>query len=362
MKDHSCEKNSRSSNDGNAQIILFVPQTPQAQFGMSCRELDENHIAADICFHHETQSDQNPRIEIRVEKCRLVFHIIGDTRPRRIHALSFGTLDCLADEENPGVVETVTKPFGDDSIGYFRLNQDLPYPPSVYIEWEQAIQIGTLGIDPGDNRDEIKLLLPDEAFDERAFFDILIDNKRTKTRVPKSTTVALPRAIKGAWRDLYDWLLLDPTCKCCSEKDLEAEARMIVMAAIRAKPQTKGKGCIVSSLTLMNFLIGGLGNHIVNVKTGTVRGINVFGTRTTRTWIRIETHCYIIENVAWWWGFFRHQAVLVYPKCDKLGFMNPSATVIDLWGPAGKVWQSWENWAGGMSEVNRTAGRVRDKF
>ncbi len=168
--------------------------------------------------------------------------------------------------------------------------------------------------------------------------------------------------LQGEWKTLYNWMVLDPTCECCSQQDLQTEVLLIVNAAMDAKPRTQGMGCIASSLTLLEALMTGLGSHVTSYEHGEVDGANVFGTTTTRSWIRMETHCYVIENVAWWWLFFRHQAVLVYPKCHQDGFMDRFATVIDLWGPAGEVWQSWNRWIGGMNEINKSGGRVRDGF
>jgi hypothetical protein len=171
-----------------------------------------------------------------------------------------------------------------------------------------------------------------------------------------------PAQLTGDWRKLYDWLVLDPTCECCSQTDLNAEALAIVNAAMAARPLAKGQGCIASSLTLFQSLVGGLGNHALSTTTGTVQGASWFG-KTPRTWVEIDTHCYTIINVAWWSGIFRHQAIGVFPKCYRGWILdNPFATVIDLWGPAGKVWNSWKGWIGGMGELNKSAGRVRDGF
>lgn len=165
--------------------------------------------------------------------------------------------------------------------------------------------------------------------------------------------------LSGAWLKLHNWLMLDAHP---DSGDHEAEALAIVNAAMEGRLRGRGQGCVTSSLSLMQCLLAGLEDHLVQVESGTVQGRNVYGTGTPRLWMKIETLAYAFENVAWWWGVYRHQAVLITPRSDDRGFLNPTATLIDLWGPAGKVWQPWGRWSGGMERVDKTVGRVRDGF
>lgn len=163
------------------------------------------------------------------------------------------------------------------------------------------------------------------------------------------------------WKSLERWLLADLECKCCDNKTLKAEVQAIISAAKSAyRSRSSGEGCISCSLRLMRALMVALPK--ATVASGTVRGANVFRTTTTRTWIRIETDCYVIEPVARWSWFFRHQAVAFFPKCNPDPYNWWGSTVIDIWWGVSGVWRSWHNWAGGAGEVGRTAGRVRDKF
>lgn len=207
-----------------------------------------------------------------------------------------------------------------------------------------------------------------------------------------ATPVTDPKKLKGAWKALYDFLILHPTCKCCKKGDLKKEALAIVNGAMVAEKKLKGKslGCIACSRQVgsdlhrsLNKLYKGSGKlkHNSAVVSGAKRAYmdwvfaKLLGKSTKRMWMKIETPCYIIENVARWsppeWSFtnplgypfwYRHQAVLVYPKCYKGDpFLNPRAVVIDLFD--GKPsWYSWKDWAGGMANVNKTVGRVKDKF
>lgn len=200
------------------------------------------------------------------------------------------------------------------------------------------------------------------------------------------TPVTSAKKLTGAWKKLYAWLILDTKCECCDQAMLNKEALAIINAAMSAKARLTGKGlgCIASTNTGMIAIDAGLralygpASGRVTSTTVPVKGITrplidsiaqwLTGRTAMRTAITIKSPCYVIQSVARWYPapnwysyifWYRHQAILVYPKCrsDKASLSWPFATVIDLYDGL-PVWKSWSRWLGGMGNLAKYAGRV----
>lgn len=183
--------------------------------------------------------------------------------------------------------------------------------------------------------------------------------------------------LKGHWRTLFTRLLAVPLCELCDQTTKEREALAIINAISEAMDALKPfTGCIETSQLVVDKISGVPGAII---ETGNVNGSmwggSLFGTTTTRTWMRVSTHCFVIEMVAWWrrpwWTLtipFRHQAVMITSRCSP-DYADPKIPIIDLWWLRGglslaaqPIWESYEDWAHGKDRIGKYAGRVEDGF
>lgn len=164
------------------------------------------------------------------------------------------------------------------------------------------------------------------------------------------------------WPSLERWLKNDPTCECCDSAKLNSEISKILAAAKHVySTRSWFEGCISISMRLMWQLAAAFPKAKKVVRSRKCPG--PFFRRVTRTWFVITTDCYTIELVARWTGPFRHQAVLLMPRCYRGDpFWWFGSTVIDLYWRYTGYWRPWFLWAGGSGRINKTVGRVRDCF
>jgi hypothetical protein len=170
----------RRESDENTTVIVLVPLDAFEQVGLPRGEKHARRLPKPDLAQARPPDSTAPRVEVRIADRRIEARIVGDARPRRLLALTLGASPVLAGEA-PGEdgarapVAAVAKPMGCDAVASFGLAG--PEPAAVHVEFEQGLQLGSLGIDPARFSDVLRPWLPELSIAEDGGFDAMLREK-----------------------------------------------------------------------------------------------------------------------------------------------------------------------------------------
>lgn len=97
--------------------------------------------------HQFNPGGEYPEIRVDVRDSHFVVTIVGDPTPRQVNVVALdGDVAFEGDEGAP--IHAVARPFGSDAVAVFPTRAPLPAYPTVYVDWEQPVQLGMAGITP----------------------------------------------------------------------------------------------------------------------------------------------------------------------------------------------------------------------